>query len=845
VTPSKFVYMLLASLPALVLAQSNPPLRINQAGFASLHLVPQNALFAQHAAEANQASVSSPSAIPSSGLNFLNPVTYSSGGAIPHGGPIVVDINGDGKPDLVVVNECVEGVRCDFVNTEGTIGVLLGNGDGTFQPAVNYSSGGDWAQAIAVADVNGDGVPDLLVSNGESLGVLLGNGDGTFQTAVTYPAGGAAMAVADVNRDGKLDIVLPNVVLLGNGDGTFNPPLYYNGYLANSLAVGDVNGDGKLDVVGGAGGGVFVFLGNGDGTFQAPVQYASGGSKSDSVAVADLNGDGKLDIVVANECISSSACDPGLVGVLLGNGDGTFQPVVTYSSTGFEATRVKVKDVNGDGKPDIVVVNTCAKNNDNCAEGSVVVLLGNGNGTFQAGVVFDTPPDDLGVTVADVNGDGKPDLIVTNLCTVVYGCPKTSVISVLLNASISGTTTKLTSAPNPSKFGQSVTFTATVTPLAGFYKGTPAGTVTFQQGTTTLGSSALNSSGVATLTVSTLAVGTHSITASYGGSTTFAPSTAPVLKQVVQGSIAQLSPASLNFGNQTVDMVSAAKIVTLTNEGNIALTISSIGITGTDHADFAQSHTCGASVAAGASCTISVTFTPTTTGTRTATLSILDNAPQSPQTVGLTGVGVLPAVTFAPTSLAFPTQIVFTTSAAKTVTLTNSGVGVLKITSVAVTGQFAQTNNCGSTVDPSSSCTLTVTFKPTSTGALAGSIAVTDNAPGSPQKVALTGTGTAVELRPTSVNFGNQPTGTTSLVQTITLTNQGHATISTSITITGADPADFAQTNTCGTSVVSGASCFIKVTFTPKAAGARSAAVSVTDNGGGSPQKVPLAGTGT
>jgi hypothetical protein len=242
----------------------------------------------------------------------------------------------------------------------------------------------------------------------------------------------------------------------------------------------------------------------------------------------------------------------------------------------------------------------------------------------------------------------------------------------------------------------------------------------------------------------------------------------------------------------------------------------------------------------------SVFFTPSSVGSRSAALALSDNAPSKLQKIPLTGVGVLPAVTFTPANLTFPTQIIFTTSKAKTVTLTNSGLGVLSISKITVTGPFSQTNNCGSTVNPAVSCTINVTFKPTTRGVFANAITITDNAPASPQNLSLTGTGTAVQLTPAGISFGTQPVGTTSLAKTITLSNKGNATVSISnIAITGLDAGDFSQTNTCGTSVASGASCFVRVKFKPTATGKRTAAVSVTDNGGGSPQKVGLAGTGT
>jgi len=170
------------------------------------------------------------------------------------------------------------------------------------------------------------------------------------------------------------------------------------GLYARSVAVADVNGDGKPDLAVAnlclteyncPNGLVGVLLGNGDGTFQTAVTYGSGGYYAMSVAVADVNGDGKPDLVVANNCTSgdfSNGCtDPsGTVGVLLGNGDGTFQAAVTYGSGGYYSSSVAVADVNGDGKPDLVVANECADTS--CTNGSVGVLLGNGDGTFQAAV---------------------------------------------------------------------------------------------------------------------------------------------------------------------------------------------------------------------------------------------------------------------------------------------------------------------------------------------------------------------------------------------------------------------------------------------------------------------------
>jgi hypothetical protein len=357
---------------------------------------------------------------------FLEAPTYSSvtGDAV---AITTADVNGDGKLDLIVAND-----------QSNTVGVLLGNGDGTFQAAVSYGSGGYIAMSVAVADVNGDGKPDLLVANecaGDCeyssnglVGVLLGNGDGTFQPAVSYNSGGSeawSVAVGDVNGDGKLDLIVANdssvSVLLGNGDGTFQPAVTYSGG-GSSVAVADVRGDGKLDVVVSSlnGGSVSVLLGNGDGTFQPPVSYNSGGyGFFSSVTVADVNGDGKPDLLVANHCASSSAdCRYGSAGVLLGNGDGTFQAAQTYSSVGFAPDSIAVADVNGDGRPDLLIANVSAAGGD--TYGTVGVLLGNGDGTFQAAQTYAAGGPAEAVAVGDVNGDGKPDLLVANGNAAVF-----------------------------------------------------------------------------------------------------------------------------------------------------------------------------------------------------------------------------------------------------------------------------------------------------------------------------------------------------------------------------------------------------------------------------------------
>src|SRR3989475_590040 len=329
---------------------------------------------------------------------------------------------------------------------------------------------------------------------------------------------------------------------------------------------------------------------------------------------------------------------------------------------------------------------------------------------------------------------------------------------------------------------------------------------------------------------------------------------------------AMLSATSSTFGNQRVGTSSPTQNVTLTNNGGAPLNLTSITITGAQAADFAfaAGNTCpsgAGSVAPGASCTISVSFTPAAPGARAATVNITDDAAGSPQSVSLAGTGIAPAVTLAPANLAFGTQRVSTPSPVQTVTLTNSGTAPLSIATAVLgganAGDFALPSGTtcinGATLAAGANCVLNLTFTPTAASARTATVTITDDAADSPQSVSLTGTSVTpptAMLSATSSTFGNQRVGTSSPTQNVTLTNNGGAPLNlTSITITGAQAADFAFAagNTCPTgagSLAPGAICSISVSFTPLAPGVRAAAVNITDDAAGGPQSVSLAGTG-
>nr|MBA3914825.1 choice-of-anchor D domain-containing protein [Terriglobales bacterium] len=427
------------------------------------------------------------------------------------------------------------------------------------------------------------------------------------------------VAVADLNGDGNADLVVANnvpsgtvSVLLGLGNGLFQPQIAYGAApYTYSVALADFNQDGKVDIAVNGQDYAGILLGNGDGTFQHVALYLVREGASHSILAADVNSDGIQDLAVGGS---------STVYILLGKGDGSFKMPST-AFTGGPVDSIVAGDFNEDGNLDFATSSSIRS--------SFYVLLGQGDGrTFHKYLSFGTGSAKPSLSIGDFNNDGYPDLCA-------------------------------------------------------------GGAVLFQ---------------------TTVAV----------------------------------KPTTLAFPDTYIGQSSAAQTVTLSNYAAAPLPITSITIS-SQGTSYSQTNTCGSSVPANGTCTVSVIFAPREAGLLTGTLKLEEPVLNSPQAVTLSGNAlqrIVPMVTLDPPILTFGSQKVGTTSSPQFITLTNSGTAKLTISGIAASGDFAQTNTCGTTLLVDQNCTLIVTFTPNATGTRTGAIPITDNAPGGTQSVPLTGTGT-------------------------------------------------------------------------------------------------------
>jgi len=526
----------------------------------------------------------------------------------------VDDFNGDGQLDLAVANFCGSDQSC---SSPGTVSVLLGDGTGNFTSVSPLTVGVNPA-SVAVGDFNGDGKPDLAVANftDGTVSILLGDGTGNFMQATPVSiapySGLLSLAAGDLNRDGKLDLAVVMTgfdqisVLLGDGAGNFtlasSPAV---GHEPQSLGIGDFNGDGKLDLaVTGAGSNtVSILLGDGTGNFNLASSPATG-SIPRGVALGDFSGDGKLDLVVANESSNT-------VSVLLGDGTGNFT-LASFPPTGNEPFSVAGGDFNGDGKLDLAVGNE---------DGTVSILQGDGTGNFTLAATVRSGAFAYSVAAADFDRDGRLDFAAAN-----YEYNTLSVLpsSLAFGTELVGTT----SSP------QQVTLTNTGSERLSLTK--VVGSPNFSQTNNCLPQ--LPPGGHCTANV----VFTPRNINTINGTITIydnAPDSPQKLPLSGVGTEVTLLPSSLDFGDQPVGTSSQPQTVTFTNYAPLAVTIFGGGLTGNSGAFGLSNNTCGNSVPAGSSCTMSVTFTPKYPGPKNATLNVKDNGGASPQTVALSGTG--------------------------------------------------------------------------------------------------------------------------------------------------------------------------------------------------------------
>lgn len=778
------------------------------------------------------------------------------------------DFNGDGKVDVAAAIYAS--------NAVGSVGVLFGNGDGTFATSAVTSVGVNSPIAMATADFNGDGKLDLILG-GERLSdhtqqtyFLAGKGDGTFQTPSIIAPGSGTVSVGDLNGDGKLDVVVwatPFVeMLLGNGNGTFQQKATYVDEGGFPVAIGDFNGDGKLDISDGH----TATFGNGDGTFRdvaatiANVPAGIGQALS-TVATGDFNGDGKPDLAVGLSGVSPSiyillgdgtgqhtianvyttSSSPGSlltadfnhdgktdlvfntldsgatvkVQTMLGHGDGSFAaPVATTlgpGEVGAPLPTIGVADFNGDGFADVATIQS----------GEAVVLIGAGDGTFEAPVSYFAGQAPLSIGLGDFNADGKAD---------VASCGSSG-IGMLLGKG-DGTLQPVTfQNPGPSPnagpacpititadfnndgatdlmFGVSLwlsngdgTFNAfgnpvglTVSPKAAAdLNGDGKLDLVASDGVTVfLGNGDGTFSKLASQVVSfqpswidpliwvdsndqTSHITTNAVFAVDDFNGSGLPGIAMIVQNGIGGEISLPNPLPA----PAPDFFLSATIPGLLGPGaQTTVTVKSKPISGFNK-DVALS--CDG-LPAGLTCSASPASITGATGAATVTISASSSATAGTYPITFTGTaggashGQTRAITIAssqdattahlaPLALGFGTQPVASSAAPlQTANLTNAGAAILQLSSVSISGTNAadfsiSSNGCGTSVAALTSCPIVVAFLPTGGGSRSATLVVKDNATGGVQTVSLSGSGNDFTINTTSALSSTVPAGTNAM----------------------------------------------------------------------------------
>lgn len=809
---------------------------------------------------------------------FGSPLTFSVGT-----GPtamVAADFNGDKNLDLAVVNNVASSVSI-LINKSTTASI-------SFSPASTIGAGlGLTPSSIVVADFNGDAKLDLAVGSIDSreVSVMLGAGTGKFGAPLNTPFRDSiySVAAADFDKDGKMDLIVGSnftvFVKLGNGNGTFGTYAYAPtgplGPGAIALYTLDLNGDAKTDVIcvnystSDTQTAITVLTNTttaiGNPAFAFPPRRYGVGYQPRGMAVGDFNADRRLDVLV-------TAQGSNLASVLLGDGKGHFDPGTDTAIGKAQCQFLAAADFNNDKKPDIAIT---------CLGGNVQVFLGKGNGTFNAPITLTAGSGPQDMAAADFNGDGFIDLAVAN--------KNSNNISVFLNNKAGGFNAPANYATASGPVGvvagkftlaghvdlaviNTTAATLQVFPGNGLGAfGTPAA-YGLPPGPQGIVAGDFNSDGKLDLAVAN--VGSVSVLTNNAG-------TFPTRKDYTLGGqptgIATASLRNSGVLDLVVTLPIAKKLAVMlgNNNGTFAtpVTYSSFGGAGVAIGDFNADGFLDVAAATGGP-SISV-FPGNGNGTLLPALSYYLGTGSSPQwwdiaaldlnsdgftdfvavDYGNATYGVYlntPVAALRPTKMNFGTRLLGSTSAAQMVRIYNPGIATLNLKMTLSPTDYVQTlNSCGASLISGANCSVSVAFSPKDINTRAGTVSFADNATATPQKVNLTGQGSEVGVSPNPIPFGAIAHGTIT-TKLVTITNlSGGAFPAHPLTFTGivVSGAGFSLvSNSCPpstSSLAAGATCQLTLKFAPSTIGNFSGLLTLTDDGGGSPQKIALTGSGT